>query len=126
MHTCDACAGEVAVLAKALGLHRLPDTTGAVDLAPRFLECATGLPVPRRSVSMRDWLLAGAAIVASMVLVPLLAAFRQLHADNGSGLAVSVSLVFGVLITLYASLFVMGHQDELSRWLKAGQARHAG
>jgi hypothetical protein len=126
MHTCDACAGEVAVLAKALGLHRMPDSTDAVDLAPRFLECATGLPVPRRSVSMRDWLLAGVVIVLSVAMMPMLEGFRELRATFGSGFTLPVALVFGLAVTLYAGLFILSHLEDFSTRCRMFEANHPG
>ena len=126
MHTCDACTHEVAVLAKALSLHRLPDTTGAVDLAPRFLECTTGLPVLRRSVSMRDWLLSGVVIVLSVAMMPMLAGFRELRAIYGAGFTLPVALVLGLAVTLYAGLFILSHLEEFSTRYRTFEANRPG
>ncbi|MBN2875530.1 MAG: hypothetical protein JXM71_10590 [Spirochaetales bacterium] len=116
--SCPACAHELDVLRSAMNLYRVPCSADSADIAPLVAARVREAPTPRRAVSMRDWLVSGLVIVASMVLIPLLAAFRQLRADYGSGFTVSVSLVFGLLLTVYASLFVMGHLEEFSRRLK--------
>ncbi len=114
MHSCPACSGEVARLGKALGLYRLPETPETVDLAARVSESAAGLPVPRRSVSMRDWLLSGVIIVLSVAMMPTLGSFRELRAAYGAGFTLPAALVFGVAVTLYAGLFILSHLEDFS------------
>jgi hypothetical protein len=118
LRACPRCAGEAAALKAAVMLYRLPDLAGSADIAPRVMALLPFLPAPRRSVSMRDWLVAGAVILGSIVLVPLLAEFRSLKAAFGSGFSLPVSLALGFVVTLYAGMFVISHLDDFSRRLK--------
>lgn len=122
--SCPECAAEAAAIKAALSLYRLPDLAGSADVAPRVMALLPFVPAPRRSVSMRDWLLTGFVIVFSMVLVPLLADFRVLKAAYGNAFTVSLSMALGLFITLYAGAFVMSHLDEFSRRLKEREAQH--
>lgn len=115
--TCPDCARELETLSAALSCYRLPDATPSVDLVPRIAALLPYLPAPRRSVSMRDWLLVGLLIVISMVMVPMLGDFRALRAVYGNGFTVPVFLTYGVAITLYAGLFIMSHLEDFSRRL---------
>ena len=115
--TCPDCERELETLGKALSCYRLPDATPMVDLVPRVSALLPYVPAPRRSVSMRDWLLVGLLIVISMVMVPMLGDFRALRAVYGTGFTLPVFLTYGVAITLYAGLFIMSHLDDFSRRL---------
>lgn len=122
--SCPECAAEAAALKAAMSLYRLPDLAGSADVVPRVLALLPFVPAPRRSVSMRDWLVTGFVIVFSMVLVPLLAEFRALKAAYGNVFTMSLSMALGLFITLYAGLFVMSHLDEFTRRLKEREAQH--
>ncbi|OHD16699.1 MAG: hypothetical protein A2Y38_03860 [Spirochaetes bacterium GWB1_59_5] len=124
--SCRACANESAALRAAIGLYRLPDLAGSSDIAPRVAALLPFMPAPRRTVSMRDWIVTGFVIVSSMVLVPLLTEFRALKAVYGSGFTLPVFLALGSLVTLYSGLFVMSHLDDFSRRLKAWQINQHG
>jgi len=116
--SCQSCARESAALRAAIGLYRLPDLAGSADIVPRVSAMLPFMPAPRRTVSMRDWIFTGFVIVASIVLVPLLAEFRALKDSYGSGFTLPVFLALGSLVTLYAGMFVMSHLDDFSRRLK--------
>jgi len=118
MHSCHDCKAEAALLANALGLHRMPDAAGSVDLAPRVLASLADTPAPRRSVSMRDWAVAGILMVASMVIVPMMSEFRDLKAAYGDMFTFPLALALGSAVTLYAGIFIMSHLEEFSRRLK--------
>ena len=124
--SCRACASESAALRAAIGLYRLPDLAGSSDITPRVTALLPFMPAPRRTVSMRDWIITGFVIVSSIVLVPLLAEFRALKAVYGSGFTLPVFLALGSLVTLYGGLFVMSHLDDFSRRLKAWQIHQHG
>lgn len=124
--SCHACASELSAMRAAIGLYRLPDLAGSSDITPRVTALLPFMTAPRRTVSMRDWLVTGFVIVSSMVLVPLLAEFRALKADYGSGFTLSVFVALGSLVTLYGGLFVMSHLDDFSKRLKAWQFNQHG
>lgn len=118
---CRSCAGESAALRAAVGLYRLPDLAGSGDIAPRVTALLPFMPAPRRTVSMRDWIITGFVIISSVALVPLLADFRALKAVYGPGFTVPVFVSLGSLVTLYGGLFIMSHLDDFSRRLKTWQ-----
>jgi len=124
--TCQSCAREAAALRAALGLYRLADVAGSADLVPKVMALLPFVPAPRRVVAMRDWLVAGLVILGSIVLVPLLADFKALKAVYGAAFTLPVSLALGLIITLYAGLFVMSHLDDFGRRLKDFEALRHG
>jgi len=124
--SCPACAREAAAMKAAVGLYRLPDIASSASIAPRVAALLPFMPQPRRTVSMRDWIITGFVIVSSIVLVPLLAEFRALRAVYGSGFTFPVSLALGFIVTLYAGMFVLSHLDDFSRRLKAYEALRHG
>ena len=126
MHSCPACSREVALLGKALGLYRQPEIVTDTDLATRVLNRVAVLPVPRRSVSMRDWLFTGVVILLSVALLPMLAGFRELRAMLGSDFTLPLALVFGMAVTLYAGLFVISHLDDFSAMYRGYETTRSG
>ncbi|MBU0929435.1 MAG: hypothetical protein KKA67_16910 [Spirochaetes bacterium] len=120
--SCPSCAREEAALRAAVALYRLPDLSRSADLVPRVSALLPFMTAPRRTVSMRDWLVSGFVILASIVLVPLLGEFRDLKAAYGSGFTFPLSLALGTFVTLYAGAFVMSHLDDFSRRLKRYEA----
>jgi len=124
--SCPACAREAAALKAAVGLFRLPDLASSVSVAPRVAALLPFMPQPRRTVSMRDWLVSGVVIVASVVFLPLLAEFRALKAVYGPGFTLPVSLALGFIVTLYGGMFIMSHLDEFSVRLKNRQLHSHG
>ncbi len=115
--TCPACSRELEMLGKAITCYRESDGTGMVDLVPRISALLPYVEAPRRSVSMRDWLLVGLLIVISMVMLPMLGDFRALRAVYGPDLTLPIFLTYGVAITLYAGLFTMSHIEDFSKRL---------
>jgi hypothetical protein len=126
VRSCRACASESAALRAAVGLYRIPDLAGSSDITPRLTALLPFMPAPRRTVSMRDWIITGFVIVSSMVLIPLLSEFRALKAVYGSGFTLPVFLALGSLITLYGGMFVMSHLNDFSRRLKDWQIHQHG
>lgn len=123
---CPDCAREAAALRAALGLYRLPDVAGSADIAPRVMALLPFVAAPRRVVSMRDWVVSGLVILGSIVLVPLLADFKALKAVYGAAFTLPVSLALGLIVTLYAGLFVMSHLDDFTRRLRDFEVQRGG
>jgi hypothetical protein len=115
---CPSCAREAVALKAAVSLYRMPDLASSADIVPRVAALLPFSPAPRRMVSMRDWLVAGFVIVASVALIPLMGEFNALKAAYGSGFTFPMSLALGSFVTLYAGVFVMSHLDEFSCRLK--------
>lgn len=126
LRSCPACAAEAAAARTAIALYRLPDLASSVDLVPRISALIPFLPAPRRVVSMRDWLVWGAALAGSTVLIPLLGGFRELKGAYGSGFTFPLSLILGLVLTMYAGMFVLSHLDELTRRLRERDAGQGG
>ncbi|GAB1456400.1 hypothetical protein MASR2M48_17080 [Spirochaetota bacterium] len=74
---------------------------------------------------MRNWVLSGFIILVSIIIVPMLSDFRALRSVYGAGFTLPLALMFGVLVTLYAGIFVMSHLDDFSRRLKDYQNNQA-
>jgi hypothetical protein len=123
--SCQVCAHEYEILRAALELYQLPDRVGSTDLVPGIMAQLQYLSPPRRAISMRNWVLSGFIILVSIIIVPMLSDFRALRSVYGAGFTLPLALMFGVLVTLYAGIFVMSHLDDFSRRLKDYQNNQA-
>jgi hypothetical protein len=70
------------------------------------------MPPPRQDFALRDWLLPGAIIALSMLLLPFLAPLFE------PGYALPLSLVLGIAFTAYCALFIATHLAELQTYLE--------
>ncbi len=122
---CPSCAAEAASVRAALSLLRLPELACSADLAPRLSALLPFLPAPRRIVSMRDWLAAGLLILAGMVILPLLSSFGILGSQYGTRFTLPLSLVLGLVVSTYGTVFIISHLEDFSRRLNGRHARPA-
>lgn len=109
---CPRCAARVDLRRRALELYRLPGT--GPDIASRVLAALPFLPRPHRSVSLRDWILAGLALSASVILVPAQRVFSLVIEEYGNRWMLPFVLVFGLAVSVFGALFIGTHMDELS------------
>lgn len=126
---CSRCAALAAAVTASIAEYRQSSTPASSSMAGLAGRVMTALPdanAPRRLVSMVGWLAAGAILLVSMVLVPLLAGFRALTNGLGSNFTLPLALVLGSAMTIYAVMFVFSHMEELARRLPGapGHARH--
>lgn len=122
VRSCEACSNEYECLRSALSLYQQPGVAESPDLVPGIMAMLPLLSPPRRAVSMRNWIMSGSILVASIIFVPLLSDYRTLKTVYGAGFTLPLALMFGVVVTLYSGLFVMSHLDEFSRRLKGYQS----
>lgn len=67
------------------------------------------------TVSSLKWIFVGFVILSSIVLVPFSNSLIWLKTQFGSSLEVPMSLVMGVVFTIYASLYIATHLEELKK-----------
>ena len=123
--SCQICTHEYEILRGSLELYQLPDSAASADLVPGIMTKLQYLSPPRRTISMRNWVLSGLVILASIMVVPMLSDFRALRSVYGAGFTLPLALMFGVVVTLYAGVFVISHLDDFSRRLKDYQNNQA-
>lgn len=109
---CPRCAARVELRRRALELYRLPGPEP--DLVSHVLSVLPFLPRPRRTVSLRDWILSGLALSASVILVPAQRVFSQVIEIYGNSWVLPFVLVFGLSVSVFGALFIGTHMDELS------------
>ena len=112
---CPGCSARVEFRRRALELYRLPGPDP--DIASRVLAALPFLPRPHRSVSLRDWILSGLILSASVVLVPAQGVFARVIEVYGNRWTVPFALVFGLSVSVFGSIFILTHMDELSSLL---------
>lgn len=109
---CPRCSARVELRRRALELYRLPGPEP--DIASRVLAVLPFLPRPRRSVSLRDWILTGLVLAVSVILVPAQRVFSLVIAEYGNHWMLPFVLVFGLLVSIFGSFFIATHMDEFS------------
>lgn len=122
--TCSGCARAMERVQSALTVYRLPDLVSSVDLVPRFRDLIPFLPVPRRVVSMRNWLFVGFILLLSLGGLPLMGGYRALSYQYGSGFSLPLILVMSGALSLYIGLFALSHLDELATRFKLRTFSH--
>jgi anti-sigma factor RsiW len=122
---CDGCAAQVrafeSLRAELSAGARAEDEAACELVEDRVMAAVRLTPTPQRDFSLRDWIIAGSVIAASMVLVPLGEYFSRFDEAFGASYALPLSLVLGVAITAYASLFVATHMADVQGFMD----RHA-
>jgi hypothetical protein len=87
-------------------------------LEERIMATIRLTPPPRQDFAIRDWLFPGAVILLSLCLLPLGSSIGFLEPLFGTGYALSLSLVLGVVFTAYSTFFVAAHLGELQSYLQ--------
>jgi hypothetical protein len=107
---CPSCAAEAERVQAALAAYRAADE--AEDrIEERVMAALRLMPPPRQDFALRDWLLPGALIALSMLLLPFLAPLFE------PNYALPLSLVLGIAFTAYCALFIATHLAELQTYL---------
>lgn len=123
---CPSCAKALESARRSLSLLRAPCARAGTDLSKRVSALLPFAPAPRRSVPMRDWVLAGFLLISGMALLPLMADFKALKTVYGTGFTLPMAIVLGLVVSTYAVVFVFSHAAELAKRLRLGQLRKAG
>jgi hypothetical protein len=117
---CAACRAETTLLSEAgrrmmefpgRGMER--DLSGAVMAGIMIAEAAYGRKVP-----YYNWIGAGAVMFASIFLVTASDSLTWLKTHFGGNLEVPLSIVLGIVITVYAAIFAGTHVEDFGRWLR--------
>lgn len=122
--SCGRCRGQVGAVEAALGELRAADAAGSPGgglLEERIMAAARLVPGPRRDFSVRDWIIAGAVIAVSMILIPVGDYFARFDEFFGARYTLPLSLVLGCVLTAYGALFAGAHLGELQAFME----RHA-
>lgn len=70
-----------------------------------------------KRMALYKWIGTGATIFASIFVLTLSDSLALLKTHYGGNLEVPLSIVMGVVITIYATVFIGTHMDEFNRWL---------
>jgi len=122
---CERCERQVELVeASLVELREGGEEPAGSILEERIMAAVRLTPTPQRDFSVRDWIIAGAVIAASMILIPLGDYFVRFNEAFGASYALPLSLVLGVAITAYAALFVGSHMDELQGFMDRHARQH--
>ncbi|HNU91178.1 MAG TPA: hypothetical protein PKO25_04850 [Spirochaetota bacterium] len=118
LRRCAHCRAEEARLRAAL------EELKAVALSPRDMDISDAvmagierLESYRRDVPMYNWIGGGLAILGGIVLISFSDSFAWLRGSFGGDFEVPLSIVLGIVITLYASAFIATHLDMAESWM---------
>lgn len=124
LSACPACRARIEREAAAITAYR----TGKADprlpiLEERVMAAIRLTPRPRRVVLLRDWIVAGLVIALSMALIPLGEEFDLVKEAFGPRYAMPLSLVLGLVLTVYIAVFIGSHLDEFGAMLRRHEGR---
>lgn len=131
LHSCAACRRFAATIAAASDSIRLPAALAANPELTARIMAAVRLEAESRlsrfmgnsaaqPVALKGWLIAGAVIIASLLLMQFSDIVRGLRASLGPAIDVAVSLALGIGLTAYICLLVVSNHAGISRWLDDG------
>lgn len=118
---CPGCSRQVEAVERALGGLRETDGGEGSRLEDRVMASVRFVPTPQRDFSLRDWIIAGTVIAASMILIPVGEYFTSFNEIFGASYSLPLSLVLALVLTSYAALFVGAHMSDVQGFLR----RHA-
>lgn len=117
---CEACSAAAARAQAAARAYREAAndrySSGEV-LDDRIMAMIRFVPPPHQEISIFDWLVAGAALAVSMLLIPFGKEFSGLKEMLGARYALPLSLALGIVLTCYMALFIGTHIDEVQGFL---------
>jgi hypothetical protein len=119
LYRCARCSAEVDAFASAMADMRTfePFVLDGLESA-RIIDSVMRQPEYRRSISLFNWVAAGALMFVGMFLAPFSDQFASLRDHFGGDLEVPFSLVMGIMVTIYAAIFIGTHIDDFSRWME--------
>jgi len=122
LDSCPSCRATVermraALQAPASDAYGVSPAEASVE--DRVMAVVRLMPQPQRELfSVRDWIIAGSVIVLSMALIPVGSDFGGFIAVVGASYALPLALVLGLGITIYSTLFIGTHIDEVMDFVR--------
>lgn len=116
--TCPACAAALALADRTAALALVSPAVLERDLSTRIMTSLLFVPPPRRIMAMRAWLMAGIALIVSLLLLPFVHAYQHLHIALGSGFLIPLVLFFGLALSAYLLVFVGSHMLPAAAYLR--------
>ncbi len=118
LRRCARCRAEAERLRIALAdLRNAPLPVSDIDVADAVMVEIERLESYRRDVPMYNWVGGGLAILGGIVLVSFSDSLAWLQSSFGGNFEVPLSIVLGIVITLYASAFIATHLDMAGNWM---------
>ena len=118
LRRCARCRAEADALNAAIEeLTRAPLPFPGIDVSDAVMAEVERLESYRRDVPMYNWVGGGFAILVGIVLVSFSDSFAWLRGSFGRNFEMPLSIVLGIVITLYASAFIATHLDMAESWM---------
>ncbi len=118
LRRCARCRAEAAALDAALReLRQTPLPGSDIDVSDAVMAEIERRESYRRDVPMYNWVGGGLVILGSIVLVSFSDSLAWLRGSYGGNFEVPLSIVLGIVITLYASAFIATHLEMVEGWM---------
>ncbi len=116
---CVSCRAETAALQAVMNdMERCSISTMDRDVSDAVMSAILGSHgAYGKRIALYKWIGTGVTIFASIFVLTLSDSLALLKANYGGNLEVPLSIVMGVVITIYATVFIGTHMDEFTRWL---------
>lgn len=122
---CPKCAARVEMRRRAILLYRLPASGEGADIVDRVMAALPFLERPRREMPLRNWVVTGLVLSASVVLVPAQGVFSRVIDTYGPQWMLPFVLVFGFSVAIFGAFFIVTHMNELSDRFGLSEGRSA-
>ncbi len=118
LRRCARCRAEAGRIRSAVEeLRRMPLPVAEIDVGDAVMAEIERMESYRRKVPLYNWAAGGMAILGGVVLVSFSDSFAWLQSSFGRNFEMPLSIVLGVVITLYASAFIATHLDAAEQWM---------
>ena len=137
LESCEKCRREWHRFTSALESLRHADPVQSENDAPldsschidRIMESVVWRPITHNTLEtseanreytpglqMRNWVLGGVALLVGIVMTPYIVSVQEVRTAGGVGAGTAVAL--GVIVTVYASVFVRANLQQLTRFVR--------
>ncbi len=122
LHTvfCARCRAEIRAMERALAGMRRFAPPSVEDLSEEIMSrVMRSVSEDGRIVPLYNWVAGGVLMLAGVILVRYGDSFIWLRERFGTDLELPLAIVLGVVLSIYAAVFIGTHIEELGRWRRS-------
>jgi len=114
---CDKCKKEIFEIGEVLkGIRGICPFPIKRDISDQIMQSIKLIPLNNeKSISIINWLLAGMLLLGSTFLISFSNSLIWLKSCFGGNLEIPLNIILGIFISIYSSLFIGTHLDDLKR-----------
>ncbi len=130
---CPACREEVRRMEQALAsLRRSAEAPQVRDMSREIMARITILEPdwesrvePVQEIALANWIAVGLLIIAGFFFADMNQSFVWMKISFGKGLDIMISVVMGIVFTIYAAVFIASHMDFIANRIGLDRRKHS-